>query len=159
MQKYIWRYGGLGALLLAVLFTLTYGLGRGHIPYRFAELAGYVIIFLAMSFVYFGIRRYRDEEMNGAISFGRALSVGSLIVLVPSVAMGLFTIVFFYIRAEEWLAYALGNMPSEQEAQFQANEALFTHPFFQGGVMFITALLIGMVVAAVSGALLKRSAG
>ena len=43
---------------------------------------GYTMMVLAFLLVFFGIRSYRENVGNGSISFGRALGVGLLIMLI-----------------------------------------------------------------------------
>ena len=69
---------------------------ESEMGYKIAEIVGYSTILLSMIFVFLGIKKYRDENNGGNISFGEALKVGVLIVLIPSIAFGLYNL--FYIE-------------------------------------------------------------
>src|SRR6185295_17998816 len=45
-------------------------------------LIGYTIMVLSFLLIFFGVRSYRENVGNGYISFGRALGVGVLIMLI-----------------------------------------------------------------------------
>ncbi len=49
--------------------------------------------FLIGTGIFFGVRKYRDEELNGMISYGRAFGVGVSIIAIAS----LFYSIFIYI--------------------------------------------------------------
>lgn len=49
--------------------------------------------FLIASGIFLGVRKYRDEELNGIINYGRAFGVGVLIIAIAS----LFYSIFIYI--------------------------------------------------------------
>ena len=47
-------------------------------------IIGFIGIFVALSFIYFGIRNYRNNISEGTISFGKAFQIGLYISLVAS---------------------------------------------------------------------------
>jgi len=49
--------------------------------------------FLIASGIFLGVRKYRDDELNGIINYGRAFGVGVLIIAIAS----LFYSIFIYI--------------------------------------------------------------
>ncbi len=157
MNKTISRYGLLASLIIVGLFILTLSIGGVEMDYQLSETLGYLSMLLAMSMVFFGIKAYRDQENGGVISFGKAFQVGSLIALFPSTAFGIYTIFFFMAYGERWVAFAMENMTAEQRAQFEGNPGLFMNPFFQAGVMFLTVLVIGLLIALISSWILKRN--
>src|SRR6185312_9739371 len=83
MKKIVLTFGLIaGAILsLMMLATLPFmdkvGFDKGYV-------IGYTSMVLAFLLVFFGIRSYRENIGGGAISFGRAFSVGILIVLIAS---------------------------------------------------------------------------
>lgn len=161
MNKYILRFGLYGGALLVILSLAVWIIGGGTaLDYRTAEAIGYGSMLISLSFVYFGVKAYRDQQNNGIISFGEALKVGTLISLLPALAFAIYTIIFFMIPdiGKEWTDYALANMSEVERAQFESNKALFMNPFFQGIIMFFTVFVIGCIYALISAFILKRQA-
>jgi hypothetical protein len=77
-------YGGLagGLNIVIVLLALAF-FGSEHIGG--SELFGYLVMLLALSMIFVGIKRYRDKELGGVIRFGTAVALGLGISLVASV--------------------------------------------------------------------------
>ena len=68
-------YGGIaGAVIIGSMltgFALSDGEGFGS-----SQLIGYLFMIVALSLIFMGIKRYRDQELGGVISFGKAFQLG-----------------------------------------------------------------------------------
>ncbi|HMQ49985.1 MAG TPA: DUF4199 domain-containing protein [Saprospiraceae bacterium] len=154
MKKYSIRFGLYSAALLTILFALTWGIWGTSLGYRTSEWIGYLSMLVALSLIFFGIRTYKNEQLDGRISFGSAFKMGALTALIPALGFFLYTIVFFKVAGQEFTDYALENMPQEQKEQMAGNMELFLNPFFQGFIMFLTVFFIGLIIALISALLL-----
>jgi len=99
MKSTVKRYGLYSALTLIVLFALSWIIGAGS-DYGSQETIGYISIVVALSFVFFGIKHFRDAVNGGSVTFGKALKIGVLITLFASVAFGILDIVYKLINPE-----------------------------------------------------------
>src|SRR6185295_13922229 len=97
MKKTVVTFGLLsgGVSSLMMLLTLPFieriGFDRGAI-------FGYTAILMSFLLVFFGVRSYRENVGGGAVSFGRAFTVGLLITLVSCV---------FYVATWEIIYFKL----------------------------------------------------
>jgi hypothetical protein len=83
MKKTVLTFGLIsGGILAALLFGML--LFIRNIGFDKAEIVGYAGMVLAFMLVFFGIRSYRENVSGGTITFGRALAVGILIMLIAS---------------------------------------------------------------------------
>jgi Protein of unknown function (DUF4199) len=74
MQRIILVYGAIaGVIVAAGLFAL---IGFGPDGGTLGMALGFLTMFIAMSFVFVGVRKYRDEHLGGVIRFGKAFGVG-----------------------------------------------------------------------------------
>jgi len=156
MRSIIWRYGGIGAAIMIIVFLVLWGLFGTSIPYRTNELLGYLTMILALSTIYFGMRRYRDGEGGGQLRFGQGVRIGLGITLIPALVFFLYIVLFFYWQGDDFLAYAAQQMDEEQAALMEQNRALMENPFFQGGIMFLTVFFLGTVITLLSALILQR---
>lgn len=158
MKKVTFRFGLYSALALIVINIITWTTVGTKMDFRTSEVVGYLAMFVSLIFIFFGVKAYRDEHNGGVISFGKALQVGTLIALVPSVAFGIYCVIFFALQGNKWMDYARENMPAEQWQQFEASPDFFMNPAFQGFLMFATVFLIGFAYAIISALLVQRKA-
>ena len=84
MKKTVLTFGLIAGLIISVLMNgallLSSKIGSGH-----SMALGYTIMVASFLLVYFGIRSYRDNDLGGKISFGRAFACGLLITLITTV--------------------------------------------------------------------------
>ncbi|MFN7115543.1 MAG: DUF4199 domain-containing protein [Saprospiraceae bacterium] len=156
MKNPILRNGIYSMLVILIVFTLIQVIWGFTLPYRTSEMIGYLTILISLTFVFFGIRAYRDEQNGGEITFGKALQVGLLITLFPSLAFALFTIVQFLLQGDEMMEYYKQNMPAAEQEQWGENLEMLQNPIFQGFIMFLTVFMIGFIITIISAMVLKR---
>ena len=74
MSKIIGVYGVIAGITVAVLMRIAMMLfpegGTGGM------VAGFASMIIALSFVFVGVKRYRDIELGGVIRFWKALGIG-----------------------------------------------------------------------------------
>src|SRR5579872_6883948 len=84
MKKTVLTFGLIAGVIISVLMNasllLANKIGSGH-----SMMLGYTIMVASFLLVYFGIRSYRDNNLAGQISFGRAFACGLLITLITTV--------------------------------------------------------------------------
>lgn len=164
------KYGLLAGIILAVVFYIPFAFFQNQkFFFQTSEIIGYTTMILSMLFVFVGIRSYRDAELGGVISFGKAFLTGLLISFIASFIFGLFTIIlykFIYPNfANEMMDFCKRSvMESGQSkevidahlAELESNRELFTNIPFNGFIMFATVFLIGIFISLISSFILKR---
>ena len=161
-----------GAIMLGVFFAaLPF---KENIGFDNGMVVGYASMVAAFLLVYFGIRSYRDNLGGGSVSFGRAMGVGSLIVLVASV---------FYVAT--WEVYYFGTnggkeyMAGYQEYLIKKEKArgasetelakivkdnkkfaeMYENPLINSAFTFLEPLPVGILITLISAAVLRRKKG
>lgn len=167
MKTTIKRYGLRAALVMVIFSAISFILISGdNSKYDLGEIIGYLSMFLAMIFVYLGIRNYRDHQNNGELSFGQALKLGLLIALFPAIAFGIMDQIYVQVINpnfyEEYYQTQLDNIDDsnaeeyqKQLAKLQSQQEMFSIPIVSYLLMFVTVFLIGIVVTIISGLILK----
>lgn len=169
MSKTALKFGLIAGviLLLGIMFPVFILGVEGVI--ELGEAFGYTVMVIAMISVFLGIKAYRDKAPGGEITFGKAFGIGTYISAIAGFIFGLFSYIFYsYIFpdfTEKWMKYyvdnirASGQAPEEiarQIAEFNAQADFWSNSFLQGLVMFFTVFLIGLVIALISSAILKK---
>lgn len=152
MKNTVIRYGLFGLLVGAIIFTLHLTLGVGNLEDSTKEILGYVSIFISLSFVYFGIKHYRDQVNNGIVSLGKAIIIGVLISAL--VGFGIAIADFMYTKFIDpsfFVNYEKMLIEQGKEAEIikmtSASAALF---------MFVLVTVIGFIISLISGLILQR---
>jgi hypothetical protein len=168
MQKTILRFGFYGVAVMVGISLVLFFIFKDNYKWDIQEVFGYATIILSLLFVYFGIRHWRDNFNNGRLSFGQGLKLGILITLFPSLAFGLFTLLEMLVLDPEfgnkYYAHVTQKIkastpPDQLQAalqQLELEKEMFSSPFIQFAVMFLTVFLIGIVITVISSLILQR---
>lgn len=136
--------------------------------YFINEVIGYSSILLAMIFVFLGVKKCRDEHLDGHISFGQALKIGVFITIIPSLAFGAYNILYtevldpqmvenyFNVMLEKERAVLSATEFAAKKTEMEAQAEMFNNPFIQFFVMFMTVFIIGFIVTLISALFLKK---
>ncbi|HEY0680038.1 MAG TPA: DUF4199 domain-containing protein [Chitinophagaceae bacterium] len=169
MKKTVLRYGLLSSLVIVILFFLAWLFFGSDNNYASQEIVGYASIIVALLFVFFGIKHYRDHENEGKLSFGQGMKLGVLIVLIPSIAFGLFNVFYVLVLdpqfVEKYYQSQLDTMQKTlsaadfeiQRSKMESQRALFGNPAVNFILMFLTVFIMGVIVTVISSLILKRN--
>jgi Protein of unknown function (DUF4199) len=168
MKRDVLKYGFLSGVVVAVAMGVTVPFEH-HIGARWAMAIGYTIMVLSFLIVFVGVKHYRDTELGGFISFGRALAAGVLMMLIACgcyVAMweALSATVEKNFAAEysagmEKRARASGLQGAALEAKLEEIrkfQATYSNPFYRMAMTLLEPLPVGLVMALVSAGILRR---
>ena len=168
MKKTVLTFGLLSGIVSALMMFATV-LFIDRIGFDKGVVVGYTAIVLSLLFVYFGIRSYRDNQLGGKITFGRAFGVGMLITLISCVvyvvAWEIEYVNFFPDFADKYAAYAMeqARASGANEATMAAKAAemadmkkVMDSPVMRPLFVFIEPFPVGVLVTLISAAVLKK---
>jgi len=167
MKKIVWSYGlpaGLISLLGYVLTTIT---GAEHMT--LSMIYGFTSMILGFSLIFVAVKKYRETIGAGTITFGKAFMIGLYIVLIAStiyvVAWLIYYYNFFPDFPEKYAALSIQQMEesgasaaaitSQKEENAQFIES-YKNPIFVTLMTYVEILTVGLPIALLSAAILKR---
>jgi hypothetical protein len=170
MKKAVLTFGLISGLMMSLLMggslLLADKIGSGH-----SMILGYTIMVASFLLIYFGIRSYRDDVLAGQITFGRAVTCGILIALISSVCYVLmWEVIYFnfmphfmdgYFAAQIHKLQSAGLDPATTAARvaaIQHSQQLYQNPLVNMAYTLMEPLPVGLVIALISAALLRRDA-
>lgn len=139
-----------------------------NIDFGVLEIFGYASIFASLSFVFFGIKHFRDNINDGIVSFKNALLIGLAISAIAGLVIAFLDVIYVTVInpdfVSEYLQYALDGMkntlpPEEFETQkaiLEEQMKLFESPAIAGLIMFVTVFAIGIIISLLSSLILQR---
>jgi hypothetical protein len=170
MKKIVLSFGLIAGALISVLMDasllLSSKIGSGH-----SMVLGYTIMVASFLLIYFGVRSYRDNNLAGQISFGRAFSCGILIALITTVCyVASWEILYFnfmphfmdgYFAAQIHKVQSSGldaAVIAAQVAAIRRSQQLYQDPLVNMAYTFIEPLPVGLLITLISAAVLRRKA-
>lgn len=167
-MRYALVYGSLsGFVIIAVMLT---GLVVTDRDSFFSSMwFGFLVMLVAMSFMFVGVKRYRDVECGGIIRFRPAFLMGLAIAAVAGLAYILVWEIYLastgYRFMDDYLAgiagdlRAQGKTPAEVEREMEGYAWMrdnYPNPLVRIPLTFTEIFPIGLLVALVSAALLRN---
>ena len=168
MKRIVLTFGLISGLIISVLMDGSLLLA-GKIGSSHSLILGYANMVASFLLIYFGIRSYRDNTLEGQISFGRAFACGILIALITTVCyVAMWEVLYFnfmphfmdsYFTAQIHKVQASGLDPATTAAQVAAierSQQLYQNPFVNMAYTFIEPLPVGLIITLISAAVLRR---
>ncbi|WP_046758195.1 DUF4199 domain-containing protein [Kordia jejudonensis] len=169
MKNTVLKYGLYGFLTAFLLFFIALYFGQG-LSFKTQEILGYATMIISLSFVYFGIKHYKNYELNGEISFKTAFVVGALISLCTAIGFGLMDAIYItQINpdfAEQYLAYEFNLLDARtdlsledikfEKLSLQKQSEAYGNPFTVFFVMTMMVFVIGVIISLLSAILLHK---
>jgi len=169
LKKTVLTFGLISGVIISVLMAATTVFAE-RIGFDRAVIVGYTTMLIAFLLVFFGIKSYRDNVGGGAISFGRALTVGILIMLITCVFyVVIWEIIYFnflpdfpekysnYILEKSRAAGATPDQIAKKVEELKQMKAMLDNPWLSAVIIFISEPLpVGLVMTLISAAILRK---
>jgi uncharacterized membrane protein YhaH (DUF805 family) len=169
VKKIILTYGAISGLVIILSIILGWALMEGS-ENQYSQLVGYLIMVVALSVIFVGVKRYRDRELGGVIKFGRAFLLGlgisavsgMVYVLTWEVYLSLTDYAFIgeYVQATIEGKKAAGVSGAELDAlvaKMEAMKEMYGKPLFRLPMTFLEIFPVGLVISLISAAVLRNS--
>lgn len=167
MIRIILVYGAIAGIILAATLVLAVMIGMRSDIWGMAF--GFTAMLIALSFVFVGVKRYRDEVLGGVIRFWTALRLGLCIALFASlfyiVGWEIYLAATDYTFAQDYVAGLIeaeraAGAPAAELAAMRADYAPFIeeyrNPLYRMAMTFSEIAPIVLLVTLVSAALLRN---
>lgn len=168
MKKIVLVYGAISGLIAigGIITGSVISDGQGGFS---SAWFGYLIMIVALSLIFVGIKRYRDLECGGVIKFGQAFLLGLGIAAVAGVA---YVVVWeIYLAATDYTfidSYTAGIIEgkkgegvtgAELRKEIQSMEEMkemYANPLFRLPMTFTEIFPVGLLIALISAAILRN---
>lgn len=170
MKRIILIYGLISGAIIGGMILITIPLyNSGTLNMDNGELLGYSTMAIAFALIFFGVKSYRDKELQGEISFWKAVKLGLLIYLVAGVIYALCWEVAYNQYGDSFMQkmveHTMENLKAEgaTEAEIAAKRAdwekfseLYKNPVVRFCITVLEPSPVGVLIAFISAALLRR---
>lgn len=173
MRKIVLVYGTIAGILMDLLFFLSFWLmDKKIITMEHSELFGYTTMIIVMSLIFMGVKSYRDQQLNGTLTFWNGLKPGLLIAAIASLFYAGGWEIYYntvpnvketfltsYANSVEKKMKEDGATPERIEAKMQELKQMaeyYKNPLFRFGMTLMEIMPVGIVVALISAGVLRK---
>jgi hypothetical protein len=171
MKRTVLVFGLIAGLVVSVFMAVSMAIASNMEGSHGAGsmLVGYASMLIAFSFVFVGIKSYRDKHLGGSITFGKGFLTGFLIAFIAStlyvitwaLEYNFFLTDFMDQYAQSMIDQAVGagSTPEQITAlQQEMNEGkeMYSSPFGFTLITYMEILPLGIIVALISALILKK---
>jgi hypothetical protein len=171
MTNIIFLFGTIAGLIAIGAITATIAASGGQPDMSDRSLyLGYLIMIVALSMIFFAVKRYRDRDLGGVIKFVPAFLMGLAIAAVAGVIYVAVWEVYTaatdnayfdaylkaYIEGEKAKGLAGADL-TKLIVEMAALKVQYANPLFRMGVTFTEIFPVGAIIALISAALLRNA--
>jgi len=164
MKRIILVFGSVIGVLLTINAIIMMNIIYSNPDFKGNDVVGYAKLVIMFSLIYFGVRNYRNNHLDGKISFLNALKKGALICLVASTIYTVFGLLYYYLFVPDFVdvftEHVIRNSaPEEVEAvtaQMTSFKEMYKNPLFAILITYLEVLPVGMIVALFSAFIVKK---
>src|SRR3954451_608675 len=168
IMRYALVYGLLSGLVVAGVIVAGLALGPDS-GFHHSVWFGYLVMLVALTFIFVGVKRYRDVERGGVIKFLPAFLMGLAIAACAGIAYvcvwELYEASTGYRFMDEYIAAMLRPRQAEgasaaelarMSVEMESMRASYANPLFRIPMVFLEIFPVGLIVALISAALLRN---
>ncbi|MCE3278095.1 MAG: hypothetical protein K0S44_286 [Bacteroidetes bacterium] len=174
MKRNILVFGTISGVIISVFMGISMAImncGSGDADGGTTSMIiGFSAMAAAFSFIFVGIKNYRDKQNSGTITFGKAFVIGFMISLIASTLYVLTWAVEFHFFMPDFIdkysAMQVQQMhdsgmsgPALDEALKNIETTSYNYknnPFFFAAYTYMEILPVGVLITLISALILKR---
>ena len=167
MKKTVLAFGLISGAVSAAMMLLTLPFAD-RIGFDRGEIIGYASMVASGLLIFFGVRSYR-EQVGGALSFGRAFTVGLLIALVSCVCyVATWELIYFRLSpdfVDKYAAYEVARAKASgasaeaidaKTREMREFKVMYDKPLMNIAITFMEPLPVALAITLVSAAVLRK---
>jgi len=169
MKKIVLTYGLIAGFLVSVFMVSSMAWCYKSGSFEGNMFVGFATMILAFSLIFVGIKKWRDDQNAGSLSFGQGFLIGLYISLIASTMYVVSWMVEFHFFMPDFMekltaqtleqAKAAGATAAEitrKKAEMDPYEAMYQNPLIFALITYTEILPVGLVVSLVSAFILKK---
>lgn len=169
MFSRILKYGTIAGVVVGGFMSLMFSGLSGKPPLEYGMLIGYASMLIALSAVFVGIKRQRDDTLGGVVRFWPAFGMGLGISAVAGIIYTLaweaavaasgvdFAAVYSEFLIDQQRAAGASEAAIEQlRSELAAFAVQYADPWFRLPMTFVEIFPVGVLVSLVSAGLLRN---
>jgi hypothetical protein len=159
-------FGSISGLIVIGTLIAGFSIGESHFT---SEWFGYLVMIVALSMIFLGVKRYRDNELGGVIRFLPAFLLGLGIAVVAGIIYVAVWEAYLASSGYHFMdryvagiiagkkAHGLSGAALQAEiAKLNALKVQYANPLFRLPMTFLEIFPVGFIIAIISAAVLRN---
>jgi len=169
MKKISITYGIISGIIVSLWLVVSAMVGKNDFMIKYGMIVGFTSMIIAFAFIFVAISKYRDNYLDGQISFAQALKIGMLLTLVASTIYVITWMIEFHFFIPDFMdkmtSAQIQNWKAEgmPEAELQENildiekwKALYKSPVMVALLTYTEILPLGFVISLLAAFILRK---
>jgi len=170
MKKTVFKYGMIAGVLLAFFMAATLPFMDEKTNMEEGQWIGFAGMILAFATIFVAIIKYRNQKLDGRISFGKAFIIGLYISLIASGIYVISWMIISHFFVPDFMTNYTGSVIAginenetlsqtqrmEQINQAEAFHEQYKNPVFKFLFTYVEVLPIGILVTLIAALFLKK---
>lgn len=166
MKKLILIFGLIAGLIITALMSLS--LTFVH-SFENGEVTGYLSMIIAFSTIFVAVKSYRDNQLKGSITFGKAFQIGLYITLVTSALYVIWWMIYsntvYTTFMDDYTSWSLEKLKASGASSVELEDSrrkmeefkeMYKNPIIKIGMTFMEIFPVGLIVSLISAAVLRK---
>ncbi|MGK4567718.1 DUF4199 domain-containing protein [Flavobacterium sp. 3HN19-14] len=171
MKKIIIKYGFISGAIATIFMVIASVMMHNDPNFHGSMIMGFGGMLIAFSFIFLGIKNFRDKQNGGTVSFGKALQIGILIALISATCYtGVWMLEHHFLYPDFMEKYSALQLKHLSESGLSAGEVQtktaeimkmkedYKNPFMRIMYTYMEIFPLGIIVALISALILKKKA-
>lgn len=160
----VWKagfiYGAILGLILIIYTVLLYVMDQS-----FNKGLGYVSFLFMAAMIFYGAKSYRDNNLGGFISYGRALGISMIIILVAGIISTIYFLIHASVIDTEYISKLIAaseeellkkGMSDDQIEMALSMQKKMMKPAIMGIFAFLGTAFWGFIIALLTSIFVKK---
>jgi hypothetical protein len=169
MKKNVLVFGFLSGIIVSTFMAVSMLFYKSNPDFEGGMLIGYASMIIAFSFIFVGIKNFRDKYNNGFITFGKAFKIGILIALIASTCYVIVWSFEYHFVMPDFMEAYTNSMTNKlkssgaSEAAINAQMAkmvryreMYKNPVFFALFTYMEILPVGLIMTLIAALILKK---
>jgi len=169
MKKNVLVFGLISGLIVSVFCAISGFLCSEKDDFEGSMIIGFSVMIIAFSFVFVGIKNYRDKYNNGVISFGTAFRLGLYIILIASTMYVITWLLVYHFFIpdfmEKYSAHMIKVLKESGAGQAEIDKEvlkmdslkeMYKNPLFIILLTYAEILPVGLIISLIGALIFKR---
>ncbi len=169
MKKNVLIFGLLSGLIASIMLVVAAIRCYNNKDFTDGMVMGFTLMILAFSFIFVGIKNYRDKFNNGSITFSKAFKVGISIAFIASTVYVITWLIAYYgfipDFMDKYASHVINKAKIEGKTIAEINQTIvdmadykkiYQNPFFVVLYTYLEIFPVGLVITLVSALILRK---